>query len=33
MDIVETIKRNLTGFLFCVIMAWLTLEFEVWLKR
>lgn len=32
MDLVGTIKRNLPGFLFCVILAWLTLNFETWLK-
>ncbi len=28
----DAIKRNTPGFLFCVILAWLTLNFESWLK-
>jgi uncharacterized integral membrane protein (TIGR00698 family) len=32
MDISGTIRRNLPGFLFCVILAFLTLQFEAWLK-
>jgi len=32
MDISGIIRRNLPGFLFCVILASLTLQFETWLK-
>lgn len=28
MDLAGAIKRNPPGFLFCVIIAWLTLKFE-----
>ncbi len=32
MDISGIIKRNLPGLFFCIILAWLTLQFEGWLK-
>lgn len=32
MNVIGEIKRNLPGLLFCIILAWLTLKFEAWLK-